>query len=146
MYGKFVPVKDEDGLWRVGKEQNVVQIDADIHLDSDPICHSAGCTQYKHPESTNPAHNYPINYPVPNFGMDRDVSDSISNTKVSEGIVGHDWTWKEKKKPDPVLFPGSERGLDSDMITSIDNMQNVEAKQGKWDLLQLNEEGPHSLS
>jgi len=24
MYGKFVPVKDEDGLWRVGKEDSFV--------------------------------------------------------------------------------------------------------------------------
>jgi hypothetical protein len=24
IYGKFVPVKDEDGLWKVGKEQNFV--------------------------------------------------------------------------------------------------------------------------
>jgi len=36
MYGKFVPVKDFDGLWRVGKEgQSFSQLDADIHLDSD---------------------------------------------------------------------------------------------------------------
>lgn len=43
LYGKFVPVKDYDGLWKVGKEQNIVQLDADIHLDSDPICSSSGC-------------------------------------------------------------------------------------------------------
>lgn len=34
MYGKFVPVKDEDGLWKVGKENTVVQLDADINIDS----------------------------------------------------------------------------------------------------------------
>lgn len=43
-YGKFVPVKDYDGLWRVGKEDSFAQTGADIHLDSDPICSSAGCT------------------------------------------------------------------------------------------------------
>ena len=77
MYGKFVPVKDYDGLWRVGKEDNTVavQLDADIHLDSDPICNSAGCTQYKHPDPKTD--NWPINYPVPNFGQDRVISDSI---------------------------------------------------------------------
>jgi len=71
LYGKFVPVKDYDGLWRVGKEdQNVVQLDADIHLDSDPICSSAGCDQYKHEGKDR---GYDINYPVPSFGMDRDI-------------------------------------------------------------------------
>jgi hypothetical protein len=87
MYGQFVPVKDYDGLWKVGKEQNLVTLDADIHLDSDPICNSAGCTQYKHPDPKTD--NWPINYGVPNFGMDRTISDGVENMKVAEGIVGH---------------------------------------------------------
>ena len=37
---------------------------------SDPICSSAGCTQYKHKKTPL---GYPINYPVPNNGVDADV-------------------------------------------------------------------------
>jgi hypothetical protein len=47
----------------------LVQLDAEV--ESDPICNSAGCTQYKHPDSTEA--KYPMDYGVPNFGMDRDV-------------------------------------------------------------------------
>jgi hypothetical protein len=48
MYGKFVPVKDFDGLWKVGKpDQQYVQLE----VESDPICSSAGCGQYSHPPS-----------------------------------------------------------------------------------------------
>lgn len=133
MYGKFVPVKDYDGLWRVGKEtdQIAAQLDADIHLASDPICNSAGCTQYKHPDPKTD--NWPINYAVPNFGQDRQISDSIDNMKVAEDVVGHKWTWKDKKKPKQPKYPGSERGLDSDIVASLDNMETVEKKKGKWD-------------
>jgi len=41
---------------------------------------------------------------------------------VAEGIVGHNWTWKEKKKFEGPAYPGAERGLDSDIVASIDNM------------------------
>ena len=37
---------------------------------SDPICSSAGCTQYKFPKKKE---DYPKDYPVPNFGVDEDV-------------------------------------------------------------------------
>jgi hypothetical protein len=38
-----------------------------LQLDSDPICSSAGCTQFKQPEGP-PSH--PMDYFVPNLGMD----------------------------------------------------------------------------
>lgn len=46
-----------------------------IQTESDPICNSAGCSQYKHPASDK----HPMNYFVPNFGMDSDIIDSQSN-------------------------------------------------------------------
>ena len=137
MYGQFVPVKDEDGLWRVGKETNFVQ--TELSMESDPICNSAGCTQYKHPDLQD-KNKWPINYAVPNFGMDRHIIDSLADTKVAEQIVGHTWTWKEKKKPKAVKYPGEERGLDSDMVASLDNLSAVEKKHGTWDLVQLDTE------
>lgn len=97
MYGKFVPVMDEYGLWRVGKD-SAVQLEADIQIDSDrqhqppmsmaqsdPICSSAGCSQYKH--KTTPR-GYPIDYKVPNFGMDKDIAGSLANMPIAEKIVG----------------------------------------------------------
>jgi len=37
-----------------------------LRSKSDPICSSAGCEQYLHPESKE--ETWPMNYPVANFG------------------------------------------------------------------------------
>lgn len=50
-----------------GHEWNLVQ------LNSDPICSSAGCTQYKH--KSTPL-GYDLDYFVPNFGVDQDIIDT----------------------------------------------------------------------
>jgi hypothetical protein len=130
MYGKFVPVKDYDGLWRVGKEeQNAVQLVADIHLDSDPICSSAGCSQYKHPDSK--AATWPMDYGVPNFGMDRDISNGFENLKVAEGIVGHNWVGIDKDKysnPAKKVMYNFAPKLDGDIIDSQGNLAATEKK------------------
>jgi hypothetical protein len=57
-----------------------------VELNSDPICSSSGCDQYKHPDSKD--ETWDMNYPVPNFGMDRDISGGLENMKVAEKIVG----------------------------------------------------------
>lgn len=60
----------------------------DLQLDesSDPICSSAGCSQYKHKKTPL---GYPINYPVPNLGTDKDILDSHSNLKNAEDTLSH---------------------------------------------------------
>ena len=131
-------------MFTVPGSENAAQLDADIHLDSDPICNSAGCTQYLHPDSTTAS--YPMNYGVPNFGQDRQISDSIMNSAVAEKIVGHKWDWKEKKKPKQPQYPGAERGLDSDIVSSIANMKMVDPTS-TWSLVQLDaEHAPNSLA
>jgi hypothetical protein len=135
MYGKFVPVKDYDGLWRVGKEtdQIAAQLDADIHLASDPICNSAGCTQYKHDAAKD--RGYDIDYPVPNFGMDRDVAGSLSNLPVAEKLVGHKWTnfgTEESKKkwenPAKKVLYNFAPELDGNIRDSVKNLSDTETK------------------
>jgi len=49
-------------------EPSNVQIDSEVL--SDPICSSAGCTQYKLPDD---GPRYPMDYFVPNFGVDHDI-------------------------------------------------------------------------
>jgi len=50
----------------------MIQIDS----SSDPICSSAGCTQYEHPTKKK---GHPMNYPVPNFGEDQGVKDAAKS-------------------------------------------------------------------
>jgi hypothetical protein len=47
---------------------------------SDPICPSSGCPEPKKDK------DHPINYPVPDLGMDRDIKDSIKHMKTKKLI------------------------------------------------------------
>jgi hypothetical protein len=47
--------------------------DENVQLQSDPICSSSGCTQYKHDEQKP---SYPMDYFVPNFGVDHHIVES----------------------------------------------------------------------
>ena len=51
-----------------------------VALGSDPICSSAGCTQYNHPNLDGKS-KIPRDYFVPNFGTDYDISASQKHMK-----------------------------------------------------------------
>ena len=53
-----------------------------VGIESDPICSSAGCTQYNHPRPSL-AGRYPKDYFVPNFGRDADVIGTINSEQVA---------------------------------------------------------------
>jgi len=61
-------------LWKTD-----VELEDDIALiQSDPICNSSGCSQYLHPAKKD-AH--PINYGVPDFGVDRDMMNTRTHSE-----------------------------------------------------------------
>jgi hypothetical protein len=101
-----------------------------IQLGDDPICSSAGCTQYKHPEA--PA-SHPMDYPVPNFGVDHDVKVSENSEKVASKLVGHKWDWKDTKARDIVQYE-TGKPLDVEITTSLSNLKTQEAEKGIWEL------------
>jgi len=53
-------------------------------VESDPICASAGCKQYLHPKS---ATGHPMDYPVPNFGVDEDIAATQSHIKTANAAM-----------------------------------------------------------
>jgi hypothetical protein len=63
-----------------------VQAAEDMRLGSDPICSSAGCTQFKH--KATPL-GYPIDYPVPSFGADPDVEANANSVSIAEAMHQH---------------------------------------------------------
>jgi len=100
-----------------------------VQLQSDPICSSAGCTQYKQPEGP-PQH--PMDYFVPNFGMDRDIKNTAEDEKVASALVGHAWSfktpeswekWRNRAKDVDYNF---NMELSEEMKTSLHNMANAE--------------------
>ena len=67
--------------------KQALAVSADLHMKDDPICSSAGCTQYKHPE----LETYPMDYPVANFGVDHDIKASQKHTEEVEKSLGYEW-------------------------------------------------------
>ena len=57
---------------------------ADIKLKSDPICGTGGCVAFPNPNAKKP--EYPMNYAVPDFGVDEDIKASQSHEK--DAIAG----------------------------------------------------------
>jgi hypothetical protein len=60
---------------------SLLQTDADVNMGSDPICASSGCTQYKQKVKER---GYKIDYFVPHFGEDNDMTDGKNNLKLVE--------------------------------------------------------------
>ena len=85
--GEWTPKQDENGFWKVPQpfdNSSYAYHDRDVFVQldeqSDPICSSAGCTQYKHPDFKT----HPVDYPVPNFGGDHDILDSHTSLNIAE--------------------------------------------------------------
>jgi hypothetical protein len=70
-----------------------------------------------------------MDYGVPSFGMDRDVSNSFENLSVAEGIVGHKWGGIDKDKysnPAKKVMYNYAPKLDGDIIDSQGNLAATE--------------------
>jgi len=120
----------------------LVQTDSQVQEGSDPICSSAGCTQYKHKKKER---GYKIDYPVPNFGRDKDINDNFEDLKIAEGMIGHEFQigtaaskakWKNPAKDVDYNFAPQ---LDGDTIATLKNLKDSESNLGhKWTIaLQL---------
>ena len=73
------------GKWNLAPD-DYFQVQTNQESESDPICSSAGCTQYKHKKKPL---GYKINYPVPNFGVDSDIIDNHASLELAEGMKSH---------------------------------------------------------
>ena len=122
--------KDDEKKTDAKKADALVQSQVDIHLHSDPICHSAGCTQYLHPKKEEKL-GYPINYFVPNFGKDkREVLTTWNSLDVAQKQLNHVWEFNPdavKKPEDPTKY-NFKPELDDDIKISNVN----EAGAQKW--------------
>jgi len=102
------------GEWELPKDASLVE------LQSDPICSSAGCTQYKQPEG-EPSH--PMDYFVPDFGVDYDIKDSFTGLKTAEEIRNHKMGWEKTEKPKDTSYTVPDFGVDQDIIGVQDGLK-----------------------
>lgn len=72
-------------------------------MKSDPICSSAGCTQYEHPHPKS----HPIDYFVPDFGKDHLMKETDTSAASAEGQLNHVWT-PTKDEDDNWVVPTEE--------------------------------------
>ena len=64
----------------------IVAVASAIQIKSDPICSSAGCTQYAHAKAPL---GYPIDYPVPSFGSDPEIDAVATSVSIAEAMHNH---------------------------------------------------------
>ena len=104
--GAWNPKQDDEGKFIVPQEDAEFKLtgtQTDVRLDSksDPICSSAGCTQYKHPTLDK----HPMNYFVPDFGKDHDIKQSENSASAAESKLGHTFTPKYDEEKDVWVVP-----------------------------------------
>ena len=130
--------RDGEGSWEVPGLQTYLQTGE----KSDPICNSSGCTQYLHPEAKD---GWPMNYPVPHFGVDVDVAGLLENVGVAEQIVGHKWTsmgtefnkFKFHNKAKDVDYNFAPK-LEDDMIDSQNSLKIAQGLRKKEYMPEIN--------
>jgi len=71
-------------LWKT----DIQLVDDSTLVQDDPVCNSSGCTQYLHPKK---ADDHPINYGVPDFGVDHDIILTKEHYSAAEGARGVDF-------------------------------------------------------
>jgi len=81
---KFIPDLSQE-------KEELAGVKADVRLGSksDPICSSAGCTQYEHPKKDL---GYKQDYFVPHFGADHDIVTNNQNVAQAEAVLKHTFT------------------------------------------------------
>ncbi len=95
-------------------------------LRDDPICSSAGCTQYKFPKSKAAEE---VDYSsLPHFGADPEVEDTFNSLNVAQRNLKHTWVFGDKQTAKKyhnvakdVLYDDAP-DLDSDIKDSQQNL------------------------
>jgi hypothetical protein len=118
----------------LGHNWSLLQLDSD--LESDPICSSAGCTQYAHKKTPL---GYDIDYFVPNFGPDPDNAATMRSIEIGEAAHGHKLVmgtpesqakWHNVAKDTDYNFAPD---LDEDMVHTAKHLADTQTRLGhQW--------------
>lgn len=121
------------------KDEKALQLDADINIESDPLCSTAGCTQYLHPAPQDSPRFPPpaaVDYAVPSFGKDPDMESTMNSLKIAEDSVNHTLKMKTPESLAKYANPAKETlynykpALDADVLSTNANIEASEARLG----------------
>ena len=145
VHGAWNPVQDENGYWIVpeafsNKSYNYKAIqlqssedeesDEDVQLDREPL------KSWK-PKARKNA--YPMDYKVPNFGVDPDIITTQKNLAKAEKRLKRKWKVDpnfKKAKGHPVDYKVPNFGQDQDIKDTLSIVKKMEAKYGAWNPVQ----------
>jgi hypothetical protein len=124
--GNWNPKKDSDGAFVVPTSV-ALQTNAELAMESDPICSSAGCTQYEHPKMDS----HPVDYFVPNFGVDQGIIDHNTSLAIAEKQLKHKLVIEDMPKIERD-YPVVNYGVDKDILETQASIAKSEADLGAW--------------
>jgi len=105
-----------------------------MNVESDPICSSSGCGQFAHPA---PPAGPPMDYPVPSFGKDPDMTTTMNSLNISEKQNNHKLvmgTPESKAKYHNVakdVLYDTQPSLDRDVVNTNKHIVDAEDTLGK---------------
>ena len=106
-----------------------------VTIKSDPICNSAGCTQYLHPKKDD----FKKNYFVPDFGRDNEINQNFNSLKIAENQLEHKWDFPVGKYTNKkVVKYNFNTPLDEDVVVTKKNLKDSESVLGhKWEVKEV---------
>jgi hypothetical protein len=138
---------DEDIIDSYGNEMMVskamgipfhVPLYTQLESSSDPVCHSAGCTQYNWMDPLRSKATPPVEYET-GQALDQDVINTWDNLGVAEKIKNHDWkfnpdVYKERAKEPAATEYDFGAALDEDIVNTQSHLNAAETSLGHWDI------------
>ena len=111
----------------------IIALAAAVKIESDPICSSAGCTQYKTKKTPL---GYDLDYFVPNFGPDPDMVGTMNSIKIGEAM--HNKKWVMGTKESKARYHNKAKDVDYNFAPALDehivdsqtNLANAEKRLG----------------
>jgi hypothetical protein len=87
-------------------------------MRDDPVCSSAGCTQFKHPEEPV---SHPMDYPVPSFGADEEIEATANSISIGEAMYNHKIVMGTEESKAQWANPASDAGSQYNFAPELDN-------------------------
>lgn len=135
MVSKAMGIPFNMPMYGYKKGQNFVQI------ESDPVCHSAGCTQYTWMDALRKKkEGPPVEYPT-GQALEGDIINTWDNLDVAEKLKNHEWKFnqdvydKRDKLDEPITY-NFKPDLDEDIVNTQGHLAVSEKKLGNWNIFE----------
>lgn len=100
---------------------------AAVNLERDPLLSAPDREEWAFKSGKKKGPDYPINYPVANFGQDKEIANTQASAKFAEDQYGHFWDVLKKPAPEPkrdYFVPNF--GVDHDVDVTLKHAQAAE--------------------